>query len=91
MLAGDAGGFVYPGTGEGIFYAMKSGRIAAETMADALERDMLDKETLNVNYTDRLKKAGLLALRDVDFIEKNLSSSDAAESYIKKLSLLAGR
>ncbi len=39
LLVGDAAGFVDPLTGEGIYYAMKSGIIAAETCVDALNSD----------------------------------------------------
>ncbi|MBV6702541.1 geranylgeranyl reductase family protein [Kitasatospora aureofaciens] len=38
LLVGDAGGTVSPGTGEGIAYAMESGRYAAETIVQALAR-----------------------------------------------------
>ncbi|MFE4976528.1 geranylgeranyl reductase family protein [Kitasatospora sp. NPDC056651] len=38
LLIGDAGGTVSPGTGEGIAYAMESGRYAAETIVQALAR-----------------------------------------------------
>ncbi|MFJ9608103.1 geranylgeranyl reductase family protein [Kitasatospora sp. NPDC101176] len=38
LLVGDAGGTVSPGTGEGIAYAMESGRFAAETVVQALAR-----------------------------------------------------
>ena len=37
LLVGDAAGFVSPLTGEGIYYAMESGRIAAETLVSVLE------------------------------------------------------
>jgi geranylgeranyl reductase family protein len=37
MLAGDAGGFVSPATGEGIYYAIASGQIAADTVSDILQ------------------------------------------------------
>jgi flavin-dependent dehydrogenase len=33
LFAGDAAGFVRPGTGEGIYFAMLSGKLAAETIA----------------------------------------------------------
>ncbi|MGE5587482.1 MAG: geranylgeranyl reductase family protein [Clostridia bacterium] len=35
LLAGDAGGFVDPFSGEGIYGAIRSGKMAAETIADA--------------------------------------------------------
>ncbi|MFJ3794033.1 geranylgeranyl reductase family protein [Kitasatospora sp. NPDC090091] len=38
LLVGDAGGTVSPATGEGIAYAMESGRYAAETVVQALAR-----------------------------------------------------
>lgn len=39
LLAGDAGSFIDPITGEGIYYALKTGRYAAEAAAHALERN----------------------------------------------------
>lgn len=39
VLAGDAAGVVAPASGEGIFYAMTCGRIVAETVAEAIERN----------------------------------------------------
>lgn len=36
VLAGDAAGVVAPSSGEGIFYAMTGGRVAAEAVAEAL-------------------------------------------------------
>ena len=38
LLVGDAGGMVNPFNGEGIAYAMESGRLAAEVVAQALAR-----------------------------------------------------
>ncbi|MEJ2577652.1 MAG: FAD-dependent oxidoreductase, partial [Kineosporiaceae bacterium] len=38
LLAGDAGGMVNPFNGEGIAYAMQSGRLVAETVTQALAR-----------------------------------------------------
>ncbi len=37
LLVGDAAGMISPFTGEGIGYALESGRLAAETVADALD------------------------------------------------------
>jgi geranylgeranyl reductase family protein len=39
LLVGDAGGIVNPFNGEGIAYAMESGELAAELIADAIARD----------------------------------------------------
>jgi flavin-dependent dehydrogenase len=38
LLVGDAGGMVNPFNGEGIAYAMESGRLAADVLAQALNR-----------------------------------------------------
>ena len=38
LLAGDAAGVVAPSSGEGIFYAMCSGRMAASAVAEALQK-----------------------------------------------------
>jgi flavin-dependent dehydrogenase len=38
MLAGDCAGMVSPVSGEGIYYAIESGRMAAQTAVDALRR-----------------------------------------------------
>ncbi|MFN3560535.1 MAG: geranylgeranyl diphosphate reductase [Chloroherpetonaceae bacterium] len=37
MLVGDAAGLVTPSNGEGIFFAMKSGKMAAETLIDHIQ------------------------------------------------------
>jgi len=42
LLVGDSGGMVNPFNGEGIAYAMESGEIAAETIAQALARPTAD-------------------------------------------------
>ncbi len=39
LLVGDAGGIVNPFNGEGIAYAMESGELAAELIADSITRD----------------------------------------------------
>ena len=56
MLLGDSGGMVNPFNGEGIAYAMESGRIAAETAAQALARTTDEaRELALTNYAQRLK------------------------------------
>jgi flavin-dependent dehydrogenase len=46
FLCGDAGGLVNPMTGEGIYYAMCSGELAAKTAINALENDKTDARSL---------------------------------------------
>jgi geranylgeranyl reductase family protein len=47
MLIGDAAGFVSPIGGDGIYYAMDSGRIAASMVEHCCENERYDKETLS--------------------------------------------
>lgn len=54
LLAGDAGGFVDPFSGEGIYSAIRSGRMAAEAIADAARfGDFSDAAPV---YTRRCRK-----------------------------------
>lgn len=56
LLVGDAGGMVNPFNGEGIAYAMESGRIAAETIAEALASGRDHARDLRLaTYPTRLK------------------------------------
>ncbi len=52
LLCGDAGGLTNPMTGEGIFYAMCSGEMAANTAIKALENDTIDAQSLQ-GYQNR--------------------------------------
>jgi digeranylgeranylglycerophospholipid reductase len=51
MLLGDAAGFISPLSGEGIFFAMDSGRLAAKTLKAAFKRGDLSKSAL-LSYHD---------------------------------------
>jgi flavin-dependent dehydrogenase len=55
LLIGDAGGFINPLTGEGIYYAMSSGDIAAEVITEALESRKTDEKFLS-KYQVKWKK-----------------------------------
>lgn len=48
LLCGDAAGFINPITGEGIYYAMVSGVIAADVIKIAFEKNRFDEEILAV-------------------------------------------
>jgi len=60
LLAGDAAGCVAPSSGEGIYYAMYCGRIAAATVAEALATG--DARVLGKARKRFLKKHGLVFL-----------------------------
>ena len=56
LLAGDSAGTVNPFNGEGISYAMETGRMAAETAATALARPAgRDREAILRGYPERLR------------------------------------
>jgi geranylgeranyl reductase family protein len=56
LLSGDAAGTVNPFNGEGISYAMETGRMAAETAVDALARPQgPQREAALRRYPDRLR------------------------------------
>jgi geranylgeranyl reductase family protein len=58
LLAGDAAGTVNPFNGEGISYAMETGRMAAETAADALASpEGPARESALRRYPERLRAA----------------------------------
>ncbi len=56
LVAGTAAGFVYAGTGEGIHFALLSGKIAAETANKAVQKNNFSKKFLK-NYEAKWKKA----------------------------------
>ena len=55
ILCGDAAGFINPITGEGIYYAMSSGQIAARVIADAFHAHDFSKHYL-ARYQKEWKK-----------------------------------
>ena len=71
IIVGDAAGFVSPLTGEGIHYAVDSGKIAAETINNAFEKGDFTAQTLKEYQDTWMKKWGkdLFALK---FFQKRL-------------------
>jgi geranylgeranyl reductase family protein len=58
LLVGDAGGMVSPFNGEGIAYAMQSGRLAAQACAQALARNSADsRERALRTYPANMKRS----------------------------------
>ena len=55
LVCGTAAGHVYAGTGEGIYYALKSGQIAAQTATKAVEKNRFDTSFLK-RYEKEWKK-----------------------------------
>ncbi|ODS35371.1 MAG: hypothetical protein A7316_03980 [Candidatus Altiarchaeales archaeon WOR_SM1_86-2] len=84
ILIGDAAGFVNPLTGEGIYYAVKSGKSAADAAGKFLENEI---DNLEHGYISELKKKGLMNL-STKLRDEILSSSYEMEEYIKRLKKL---
>ncbi len=55
LLVGDAGGFVFPFTGEGLYFAPYTGKLASEAIIEYLNGQFTEKE-LAERYKERLKK-----------------------------------
>ncbi len=65
LAAGDAAGFADPITGEGIYYALKSAKIASRTIVESLESgfDVMNRytERINLSLAQDLKWAGRMS------------------------------
>jgi len=81
LLVGDAGGFINPLSGEGLYYAMTSGKLAAETITEALEKNSTTEEFLSNYQTMWQKDFG----KDIDLILKVVKrgSMEYAERVFK--------
>ena len=58
LVVGDAGGFVSPLSGEGLYYALDSGRMAAESLDSVFDGGNFDKETLMLYHRAWSEKWG---------------------------------
>jgi digeranylgeranylglycerophospholipid reductase len=56
LICGNAAGMVYAGTGEGIYFALESGKIAAQVAINAVKKNRFNKGFLK-NYENRWKKS----------------------------------
>lgn len=71
IIVGDAAGFVSPLTGEGIHYAIDSGRIAAEVIVKAFEKGDFSGKTLK-EYQDIWMEKWGKDLKALNFFQKRL-------------------
>jgi geranylgeranyl reductase family protein len=76
ILIGDAGGFINPLSGEGIYYAMLTGEIAAKVINDALEKEKYSEIFLSKYQTLWKKEFG----KDLKLIKKLLLRGAAETS-----------
>ncbi len=72
VLVGDAAGLVSPVTGEGVYYAIKSGRLAADVASEAAE--MKQPQHIHL-YEQRLRESILNELRAARYIAEILFKS----------------
>jgi len=63
LLAGDAAGFVDPLTGEGIYYAVRSGQLAGDACTEAVEQGRFDRSFLAGRYLPRCRREFVRDLR----------------------------
>ena len=66
LLVGDAGGFVTSFSHEGIYPALRSGELAAETVAAALRAPVLQDELASFSTLWRSELAGYLRMPNTD-------------------------
>ena len=71
VIVGDAAGFVSPLTGEGIYYAMDSGKIASEVISKALEKEDFSAQSLK-SYQNIWRKRWGKDLKALRFFHRML-------------------
>ncbi|MFW9850595.1 MAG: geranylgeranyl reductase family protein [Candidatus Thorarchaeota archaeon] len=82
MLIGDAGGFVCPSTGEGIYYAIETGRAAAE-VAQKVVSGSSNVSTLT--YFTQMRDSIGADLKVAKFMEKIMFKSNANMEAVCKM------
>jgi len=86
VLCGDAAGLMNPLTGDGIDYAMSSGKIAAEVCTEALEADDTSAFFLS-KYQQLWKNDFGKEIKLCLFILKGLLERNSGEKYVRLLSM----
>jgi len=81
VLVGDAAGVINPLTGEGIYYAMSSGEIAANVVSEAIESEDTSENFLSRYQDDWKKDFG----EDLDLLSSslNVKRNKSTEKYFK--------
>lgn len=82
VVVGDAAGFVSPATGEGIYYGMKSGQLAAETTIKALMAEDYSEPVLADYYRNVL---GSIVYNDMKYGWKIRRMFLESDKYTEKL------
>lgn len=83
ILIGDAGGFCSPLTGEGIYFSMKSGKIAGDLLSEYVKEYRILKE--NTNDEEKLRKIFARSnLKKYDIQTKKLIGKELSTHYFAR-------
>ena len=83
LLAGDAGGFVNAFTAEGIFYAMVSGSLAADTVLDAMKSKRYDERALSAYEAAWRREIGSDLQHSVEIQHRLFNGSGRMDSLVR--------
>jgi geranylgeranyl diphosphate/geranylgeranyl-bacteriochlorophyllide a reductase len=84
MLVGDAAGYVTKSSGEGIYFAAKSGRMAAELVVELAEGGKIPTEAQLKEYIRRWDKSYGLTYRVLAILQNVFYKSDASrEAFVE--------
>jgi flavin-dependent dehydrogenase len=84
LLAGDAAGMVNAFTAEGIYYAMTSGSLAAETALAAIKQQRYDERTLSAYQTAWEREIGSDLHHSVDIQARLFNGSGRMDALVRK-------
>lgn len=84
LLAGDAGGFVNAFTAEGIFYAMASGSLAADTALAAIRSQHYDDRTLSAYEAAWKAEIGSDLQHSVEIQHRLFNGSGRMDALVRK-------
>ena len=81
LVSGDAAGFTNPLTGEGIYYALESGKLAAETATEALRKGDYSRQILR-RYEEAWEKTFNNDLEYSHKLNKIISNPEIVDSLV---------
>ena len=84
LLAGDAGGFVNAFTAEGIFYAMASGSLAADTALAAIHKERYDSRQLSEYQSAWKREIGSDLQHSVEIQHRLFNGSGRMDALVRK-------
>ena len=79
LMIGDAAGLIHPLCGNGMAMAMHSAKIAAEQIREFYKKDSLNRDDLELKYSQKWKQEFGLRLRSGRMLQKILLNQNLAE------------